>query len=429
MAEPQRYRALARSIAALADAGVMPMPAVALERKLADTARLLRDTVLAEVADFSASGNPEVLPELERHAGEHVGETRRLLRGGALGDFGFVAAHAQRCAEWRFPLEAVLHAYRCGHKVLAHWLRDAVTGARRRNTQHAISALADFAIEYTNTVSTIATSDYVARSRALAEAEGDRRNQLLNILLAGFDEADGRVARQLKQAGYLDQRLSFCVALVRAVEPQEMGNPARAQRIVDALSGAVAALPLRVLIGVRDQWVVAIVSGARRLSGWTAPQSGVADRVYPCLQLLGPSVLVGLSGDQPSTAFIPRALQEATVALDVARVDERVVRFASLPIRRLLLHRGVDYVQSALPPWLDALDRADAKVDGALLRTVRALADADMNLQQAARALGAHPNTVYTRVQRVHDLTGLDCQRYHDLTELLLAVDCRVGRS
>ena len=62
---------------------------------------------------------------------------------------------------------------------------------------------------------------------------------------------------------------------------------------------------------------------------------------------------------------------------------------------------------------------------GSLIQTSRAVTDADMNVQKAARLLGKHPNTVYTRIERIKELTGLDGQRYHDLTELLLATDCR----
>jgi sugar diacid utilization regulator len=79
-------------------------------------------------------------------------------------------------------------------------------------------------------------------------------------------------------------------------------------------------------------------------------------------------------------------------------------------------------VRSAPPAWAQALLDADAS--GVLIQTLRAVADADMNVQKAARSLGKHPNTVYARIERIKDLTGLDGQRYRDLTELLLAADC-----
>ncbi|MDH3662632.1 MAG: helix-turn-helix domain-containing protein, partial [Alphaproteobacteria bacterium] len=126
----------------------------------------------------------------------------------------------------------------------------------------------------------------------------------------------------------------------------------------------------------------------------------------------------------PSTSFIPKALQEATNALDFASVSQRVVAFAELPVRGLLVHRGASYVRAALPGWIDAFIEADAEASGRLTQTLRAIADADMNIQKAARLLGKHPNTIYNRIERIRDLTSLDGQRYHDLTELLLAADC-----
>ena len=106
--------------------------------------------------------------------------------------------------------------------------------------------------------------------------------------------------------------------------------------------------------------------------------------------------------------------------------SERIVQFSELSIRRLLLHRGGDFVQQAIPEWMMRFEEADAKASGALLQTLRALADADLNMQQAARALSVHPNTLYARMNRINTLTGRDVQRYHELTELLLAADCRL---
>jgi sugar diacid utilization regulator len=81
-------------------------------------------------------------------------------------------------------------------------------------------------------------------------------------------------------------------------------------------------------------------------------------------------------------------------------------------------------VQATPPNWVAALISADARAEGSLVKTLRAVAAADLNVQKAARFLGRHPNTVYTRIERVRNLTGLDGQRYRDLTELLLAADC-----
>lgn len=409
------HAALQRALARL-DFG--PAAVAALDAALARTQGQLRATVLAQVSAFSESGNPDVLPELDRHCGEQLHEILRLVSGGEIGGFDFVTTQAQRKAAQRFPLAATLAAYRCGQMVLAQWLRAAA------NMTDAAEAISDFVTHYTNTVSAIATADYVDHIRALAEAEGDRRSELFNILLNGHDESDSRVARLLKRAGYLEQRQAYCVAAVQPINTAEMESPARAERIATALSDALAQASIRTLIGTRNSAVVAVMSARRRQSGWTAPQANLAERIHPLLLVLGLAVRVGLSADHPSTSYLPKALHEATIALDFAGVENRVVAFSQLPIRGLLVHRGTDYIQSAPPSWIAGLMILDAKADGALIETLRAIADADMNMQKAARLLGKHPNTVYDRVERIRETTGLDGQRYHDLTELLLGADC-----
>ena len=415
---------LRQAITQLTKAGVIPNAAKALDASVQGAAHKLREQVLAEIPAFAASGNPDILPGLQAHAGEHIREIRRLFGGEDIGDFAFVRVHARLRAEQRFPLEAMLHAYRCGHRIVSHWLREAAAHSNPKSLDQAVSAVADFAIEYTNTISTIATSEYVASTRLLAEAEGDMRTELLNILLSGYDESDARVARLLRRAGYLEQRQSYCVVVAQSVNASEMENHARAQRLVSAITGTVAGAPFRQLAGVRNNLATVVFSARRRFSGWTAPQVNLAERLHTLLLVIGPAVLVGVSSDHPSTSFIPKALKEARIALDFASLEKRVVSFSELPVRGLLVHHGNSYVQSAPPAWAPLFVNADAKAGGSLIQTLRAVADADMNVQKAARLLGKHPNTVYGRIERIRELTGLDGQRYHDLTEMLLAADC-----
>lgn len=416
---------LRRALDKLEKIGVVP----GIERSLqqgrsAVVDRLVR-TVIEEIAAFSASGNPDVLPELERHAAEHVAEMCRLLDGGVSGNFQFVRSHAQQRAGQKFPLEATLHAYRCGHKVLSIWMRDAASASGRWDARQAISALADFAIEYTDAISTIATSEYVAEVRRIAEAEGDIRTELLNILMSGYDESDGRVGRMLRQAGYLEQRKSYCIAVSQSVDPSEMESPPRVQRIVAAFTDVATQVPGRLLCGVRDNMVVAVFSNTRRLSGWTVPQTTLAAQVRPALLQLGPAVIIGVSTDKPSTSHIPRALSEARIALEFASVTDRVVQYADIPVRQMIIRLARDNMQSALPVWVDEFLAVDSKARGTLTSTIEAYADADMNVLQAAKILAVHPNTIYARMQRISDLTGLNPLTYHALTELLLAADCR----
>ena len=415
---------LVQSLEALSKFGLRAGASSPLSEGAAGCARRASQAVVGAIPAFRVTANSELRADLERHAAAHIAELCRLLDGGTVRDFEFVRAYAGRCATQGFSIDAALRAYRCMLPVFLEWLSGGVVLPRARYRGSAVAALAEFLTQYGGAIITVFSATYVAHASTYAGAEGDRRAELLSMLLGGFDESDTRIARLLKRAGYLEQRLRFCVALAQATDPLEMENTARAQRIADAMVACVASLSVRVLVGVRANLVTAVFSSIQRVSGWTAPQSNLSDRVKERLLGLGPAVLVGLSGDQASPSLIPRGLHEATVALDFATVSERVVPFYSLSIRRLLIHRGVDYVQPALPGWFFCLRDADVKLQGALVKTLRAFADADMNVQGAARHLHVHANTIYARLQRIEDVTGLNAQRYHDLTHMLLVADC-----
>ena len=415
-----------RTLRRLREHGVVPAVAEPLiagrDAFIAELARAVRD----EAPAYTESANPDVLPQLEAHLGDVVDATCELLGGAPAGPLEFVGEHARLRAAQNFPLDAVLHGYRCVHRHLSEWVRDAALATAEESAQvrRVVAAVADFVGEFTGAMGTRLTSEYVAHLRSLAQAEGDRRTRLIDTLLGGYDESVRIAADLLRRAGYLEQRQSYCVAIARSVNPREMENPARAQRMADAIADAIAGSPLRSLISVRDNHVVAIISGTRRQSGWTAPQSLVADRVYPLLRKVGPAALIGLGNDVPSTSHIPHTFEEARLALDFADVANRVVAYNAIPFRDVLVTHARAAVQSALPAWCEPFAAADAKSRGALHATLEAYADADMNALRAAKALGVHPNTLYARMRRIRDLTGRDPLKYHDLTEMLLALAC-----
>ena len=329
-----------------------------------------------------------------------------------------------------FPLEATLHAYRCIHKVFSRWVRDApLDGPAVSGASTLAAAVADFTFEYTNAVSTVFASVYVSQTRLLADVAGDRRTELLNILLRGYDESDGRVARILRNAGYLDRRQSFCVVLTQPVDPAEMNSPARARRLADAVDGIRVGPRTQRVTDVRDNRVITVFSSARRASGWTAPSTTLAARVASGLSLLGNAVLAGVSDDVPSTSQVPAAYKEASVALEVAGVSQRVVQYSQIPARRLLLHLAGDAFHRVLPAWAEGFFAADDKAGGILIATLRAYASADMNVLKAAQVLKVHPNTVYARLKRILELTERDARSFHALTELLIVADCRQPQS
>src|SRR3984893_9950222 len=406
-----------------------PVLAAAIDRiagNAAAVAAQLQLAVLAEVPEFSKSRNPDLLPELAGHGREHVDEIVRLLRGGGIGRFDFVHEHARRRAEQRFPLEATLHAYRSGHKVLSRWLREsalAVTSPAE-DAQRAIAGIVDFAMEYTEAISTTFAGTYSSHSLLLADVAGDQRFQLLHILLDGHDEADMRAARILRDAGFLDERQSFCVALARSVDPTEMLNAARARRLADSIEQIVAELAVRRIIDIHANKVTMVFAAVRRDSGWTAPRCSLAKRITDALSFVGNAALIGVSNDAPSTSHVPTAYREAATALELASVSQRVWQVSEIALQRLLLTFAAEDFRRVLPAWTNEFYDADDNAGGALVATLRAYASVDMNVLQAAQALGGHPNTIYARLQRIFDISGLQARSYNALTDLLIVCDC-----
>jgi sugar diacid utilization regulator len=100
-----------------------------------------------------------------------------------------------------------------------------------------------------------------------------------------------------------------------------------------------------------------------------------------------------------------------------------VRRFDHLPLRELVLHLAASDLQPLLPSWRQDLLAADLRLGGSLLSSLRAYADADMNLLKAAARLEAHPNTLYARFARIRELSGLDPLTFRGLDALLLAAE------
>ena len=157
------YRAVSDALERLRGSRLLPATVTPLRRQAAALLAELRETILAEIPAYTESRDPATLRELAAHAQRHQDEIVRLLEGGAVGDFGFVREHAQLRAEHRFPLEAVLHAYRCAHRVYARRLREAASGAAgsAEAAREVVAGVADFSIEYIDAISTIASAAYV----------------------------------------------------------------------------------------------------------------------------------------------------------------------------------------------------------------------------------------------------------------------------
>ncbi len=389
------------------------------DEPLVDT---LERAVLSDVPAFTDSANPNIRPLLRTHLAALVSDLARLANGGEVRPPTFVVAFATAAAEQYFPLEPMLHAYRrCATTLLPIVVGDDGSG---RAPAGALEAAA-FLLAYVDWLSTTAAEHHVDRSRLLADVASDQRGELLAILLGGHDESDRRVSRILRDAGYLDQRLSFCVVLAQSIDPLEMGNAARARRLADFADRALSGMPGKRLVDIHRNKVIMVVSHVRRLSGWSSPGSALSERIADELGRVGPAARIGVSDDVLSTAQVPTAYQQASAAFEVSSVGNRVVRFSGISLRLLLGHFAGEPFRRVLPPWSGAFLEADDRTRRALSRTLEIYAETNMNVLATAKRLRVHPNTVYARFERIESATGCDPRRFHALNDLLIVCESR----
>ena len=135
------------------------------------------------------------------------------------------------------------------------------------------------------------------------------------------------------------------------------------------------------------------------------------------LALVGDTALIGVSNDAPSTAHIPNAHREALVALELADVSQRVSVISAIPLRRLLLHFGREQCNAYSSMGGARCFSADEGHAAALLATLAAYADADLNVLKLPSSSPCTEHD-FLRLQRVRELTAWTAfvQRPHRVT-------------
>ena len=188
-------------------------------------------------------------------------------------------------------------------------------------------------------------------------------------------------------------------ALVRLLE--EVLPPARFGRLIDIRGGAVVA------IACSD-----------------APSRGLADalRRSPFARRAhgGNGALIGgISRDTRAIEALPQALEEAKLALEFAGSAQPVELFADIDLREFLMQRASDSAFRLIPEWVRHFGPEGSGPSHELLRTIRAFGDCSFNVKQTARRVGVHTNTIYFRLNRIKQLTGIDPRTYAGTSRLL----------
>jgi PucR-like helix-turn-helix protein len=349
-----------------------------LERLVARIGDRIRD----EIPDFRRLP-AEALAHAVRGNVTRALDALRDLRPPTESELEQAATIGRERAEQGLSVDAVLHAYRIS--VTAVWSRFGELARERGADVASVLAFSETLWLWADAVMDIVASAHREVELEQAREEQQRRDAFVLALLTGTLTA-AELRRDSATHG-LDADHDYVPFRARA----------NGHRIASALAGdggLVIALD-RDLAGIAPRRPAAV--------------PGVACGVGPPARL-----------DDVAHAFAvaSRALQTA-----VAFGQEGTFSLADLSIRPAILADaplGDAFAARYLEP-LDALGRMGAELD----TTLRAWFDQEMRIEETARVLHVHPNTLRHRLRRFEQVTGASLRDPRHLVELWWALERR----
>ena len=335
---------------------------------------------------------------------------RRIGPGG----MPFVRPAAMRRARAGLSLEDYLCAFRVGQQVF--WDAVLATAGNTPLGHQAALTLNAPLLRYCDFVSTHAGRAYVESQQYLVAEDDRQRRDLLEHLLAGTVPANGPLLAAARTYG-LGDGTPMMVALAVVVGPRaDVDAPLAASATI------TRALPWqpRTLVVVRQGEIVAVPALCHG-----ADPAGLCDHLEAACDRLrreGMPLAMGISTVAAGVAELPRAYLEARTALEGVAGGGGVVALPRLSPFDYLVLRADDTARWLVDRRVRAFLDEDRARGGALIATVRAFADADLNLRVAAERLQVHPNTAQYRLRRVQERSGRNPRRIADLLDLLVAM-------
>jgi hypothetical protein len=241
------------------------------------------------------------------------------------------------------------------------------------------------------------------RQRLLVDQERDRDRAWLGDLLSGDAGVRHATADALRAAGRVPPGAAFRVLVAQVVG--ETGREDVQQAVEDALDRVSRRLGPRpaLYLARADHGVLLLEEGV--------PPSTAAFQVRQEVSRRVPAAgLRSGAGDRAAALEdVVRSWEQARQALRVADAVPGFgedVAWADLGVYRVLVHLPPDALPEALPPALLPLLETDAGRD--LVSTVERYLDLGGDARETAAQLHVHRTTLYYRLHRFTELTGLD---------------------
>jgi sugar diacid utilization regulator len=392
-----------------------------LNERKSEVQRCALDGLQRENRDFERAASWQFREEALGHCNDILHLMLEIAKGQAAGlgpdPFHFVRTHAVRRARQQFPLAGSLNAYRLAHKGYWELVRNSVGNAAAAESEKTdcLMILSEFLLELFDRISGILTDAYIAEEKRMIARRTRTHVALIEDLLHGRQPGDLEAQALCERTGIgSGAPIAIAIARIRTSgNGRAFDRAAELERLSEYFRLALAPEHFGRLIDIRKDEVLAIVAGTADTSKRVlkALRATAAERDFP--------TGIGISLDASEISALPQAYQEAERAVEFTRADRPIMHFADIDLVEFLVRRPDAAARRLIPPWAGRLVDADNGKSGELSRTILQFADCNFNVKRTARRLDLHTNTVYFRLNRIRELTGIDPRSYSGLSLLL----------
>ncbi len=249
-----------------------------------------------------------------------------------------------------------------------------------------------------------------APERVSETASADFLRAILRRELVGREELLAR-AKDLSLA--LEEGASMIVARANPQSPTDEGWRGRVRAVAERGARAVTSRSIAALSereGVPGAEVLVLVPGGEEATAARAAEAVLQEMEAA---LAGYTFALGRSRIAEDPADLPRAASEALLAANVAQGsrDGTALAFEQTGAYRLLLSamsENPSELQRFYAETVEPLVAYDEQYETDLVRTLETFLEADGNVAGTAQRLFTHRHTIYYRLERVRELSGLD---------------------
>lgn len=395
----------------------------ALRARLGGLADHAMETIAMEIPAYAAGGQ-RLLSGVREHVLAHYKALIDSFEEGEvieLDDLEFTRLPSTQRVN-AVSLGDFVYAFRIGETILWEAARRL---AEQEDMKDAALSLASHGFAFGGRAAA-ATAARFSEAARLMELSGQQvRRDLLDDLIGGNEITSGPRREALRTAGLSSS--SGLVAISAApVEPDRADYELHAA--ATALATAAALGGGQPLTDVRDQEVIVIAPLA------STETSLLADRLEAAAQRLANeegalTLMIGVSERCTGLERVPDAYREACTARQQVGVEGGVFPISSLNVfQRIALSPG-GVAGRRVSTRVRAFVNADLDGDGALLQTLKAYVDADLNITAAAEALHLHVNSARYRLRKISEATDTEMRSVSDVVGLLMAAHSIAGAS